>query len=112
LSPKNIAVGIVFKVFLKMVCAFKCNHRRDMITTHRDTFYKCNKLLILGIINIDDFTVGRNDNKRPIDYTNHTSYLIKVVSVIVDDSLVFLAPIKLNEVGYDIFSNVCSLILC
>lgn len=112
MSPKNIAIRVVFEVFSKMVCTFKCNHRRDVITACRDTFYRRNKLSILRIIDIDDFALGRNNNKRPIDHTNHTSRLIEVVNVIVDNSPVFLAPIKLNEVGYDIFSNVCSSTLC
>ncbi len=60
---EDIAVYVVFKVFIEIVSTFERDYRRDMKTTYRDIFCQSNKLSIIRIVNISSCVVDRDNNK-------------------------------------------------
>ena len=59
---EDVAVHFVFEVLAKMVGAFERDHRRDVITTSRDTLCRRNKFSILRVVDVCHRTAFRNDN--------------------------------------------------
>jgi len=52
-SLKDVTVYIIVEVFSKVICAFKSNYYKKVISWHTNTLYWSDKLFIIRIINID-----------------------------------------------------------
>jgi hypothetical protein len=95
-----------------MICASENNHRWYLLSTIIQSLYSCNQLTICWICLVNYLAINRDDDLFTCSYTNWESRFVKVVYIIIKNTLMIPAPTEVRKVIINIFNYMRSQSFC